>query len=185
MDKSRAKAPAEAFDDTAAIDDRARNVLVHLTGSEIDQCLIREAGTYVTGTGGKLVLVNTMAPNEFMERQQAHAQIDHLPTYTICQAEESCRQHALKRGRQALVAFGIDYTAVGMVGRETDSLLTTAQQYDCGHLFLGDQQQSLLRRFTALSFSQVITRKFDGLVTVLRSARDEGKSNKRRWTMQG
>jgi nucleotide-binding universal stress UspA family protein len=184
MAKSHATAPVEALDDTALIDDRARNVLVHLTGSEIDHRLIREAGMYVTGTGGKLVLVNIMTPKEFTERQQAYAQIPHLPTYTVCQAEESCRRHIFEIGRRALESLGIDYIVVGTVGRETGRLLTTARQYDCGHLFLGDQPQSLLRRLVARSLCQAVTRKFDGLVTVLRSNSEEKISNKRRWTIR-
>jgi hypothetical protein len=185
MAKSPATVTVEAFDDTVMIDDRSRNVLVHLTGTETDQRLIREAGTYVAGTGGKLVLVSIMATGEFTERQRAYAPIAHLPTYSIRQAEESCRQNALKLGQQALEPLGIDYTAVGMVGRETDRLLTAAQQCDCGHLFLVDQPQSLFHRLVVRSLSRAITCKFDGLVTVLQSNCDDGISGKRRWTIRG
>lgn len=98
MAKSQAIACINALDDTSTIYDRVRNVLVLLTGTEIDQRLIRKAGKYVTSTGDKLKLVSITTSNKFTERQQAYTQIAHLPTYTVYQAEESCRQHALKHG---------------------------------------------------------------------------------------
>lgn len=185
MAKSPTTVTVETIDGAAMIDDRSRNVLVHLTGTDIDHRLLREAGTYVAGTGGKLVLVSIMPMDEFTNRQQAYAPIDHLPTYSVSQAKESGKYRALQIAHQALRPLGIDYTAVGMVGRENDRLLTAAQQYNCGHLFLVDQPQSLFHRLVVRSLGQTITRKFDGLVTVLQANYDEEISSKRRWTIRG
>lgn len=185
MVKSPPRVSVEALHDTVTIDDRSRNVLVLLTGTEADRRLVREAGTYVAGTGGNVVLVSLMTPSEFTERQQAYAPIDHLPTFSVRRAEDACRQDALHVGHETLGPLGIDFTPVGMVGRETDCLLDAAGQHECGHLFLVERPRSLFRRLVARSLGHALTRKFDGLVTVLQPDPDEDVTGKRRWTTDG
>ena len=170
----------ESLSNTDTIDDSSRNVLVHLTGTDADQRLVREAGRYVTGSGGELVLVSVLSSSEFVERQRSYASLSALPTYTLNQAKESRRQRAHRTGRRALESLGIDYTAVGMVGDETDSLLTAARRHDCGHLFLVERRRSLLRRFLVRNFGPEIAHKFDGLVTVLQADCTETTDGKRR-----
>jgi len=167
MAQSPPTVAVESFSNTGAIDDSSRNVVVHLTGTDADQRLVREAGRYVAGSGGELVLVSTLSSNEFVDRQQSYASISALPTYTLNRARESRRQRAHRTGRRALESLEIDYTAVGMVGDETDCLLTAARRYDCGHLFLVERQRSLLRRLLVRNLGPAIARKFDGFVTVL------------------
>jgi K+-sensing histidine kinase KdpD len=170
----------EPLSDAGMSDDSSHNVLVHLTGTDADQRLVREAGRYVAGTGGELVLVSVLSSKEFVERQHRYASLSALPTYTLNQAKESRRQRALRAGRHALDSLEIDYTPVGMVGDETKCLLTAARRHDCGHLFLVERRRSRFRRLFVRNLGPAIAWKFDGLVTVLQADSEEETDGKRR-----
>lgn len=180
MARSSPTVAVESLSNSVTTDDCSRNVLVHLTGTDADQRLVREAGRYVAGSGGELVLVSTLSSDEFVDRQHSYASISALPTYTLNRARESRRQRAHRTGHRALESLGIDYTAVGMVGDETDCLLTAARRYDCGHLFLVERRRSLLRRFLVRNLGPAVARKFDGFVTVLQADNAEKTDGKRR-----
>lgn len=164
---------AKGLHNRSGIDERSRNVLVNLSGTDTDHRLVHEAGTYATGTGGKLVLLSVMPLSEFADRQRAYAQVKALPPYALDQAEELRRQTATTIGREALDPIGIDYTAVGMVGNKVNEVLTTAQVYDCGHLFIAAEPPSLLQRLLTRDFAQSIVGRFDGFVTVLQDRYDK------------
>lgn len=173
MSQSLSTVAIEPLNDYHSIDDRSRNVLVLLTGTGVDHRLVCEAGAYAAGTASRLVVVSVMPMSEFTHRQRAYAGIRDLPPYALDQAEERQRGAAARIGREALTPLGIDYTAVGMVGRQVEMVLIAARAYDCGHIFLVDRQQSLLRRLVARNVAQSITRGFDGLVTVLQDEREK------------
>lgn len=172
MSESLSTATVRALQSDSSIDSRSQNVLVTLTGTEIDHRLVHEAGTYAAGTGGQLVLLSVMPSREFADRQRVFSQISDLPRYTLPKAEEKHRQTAARIGQEALDPLGIDYATVGLVGRTADQVLTAARAYDCGHVFLVDQPQSVLRRLIVGDLVRSITNQFDGLVTVLRDGRD-------------
>jgi nucleotide-binding universal stress UspA family protein len=179
MSKSLSTATLGALQSGSSIDARSQNVLVTLTGTEIDHRLVREAGTYAAGTGGQLVLLSVMPSREFADRQRVFAQIRDLPRYTLPKAEEKRRQIAAQIGREALDPLGIDYIAIGLVGRTADQVLTAAQAHNCGHVFLVDQTQSVLRRLIEGNLVQTVTQRFDGLVTVLRDKNIENSTIER------
>ncbi|WP_423746543.1 universal stress protein [Haladaptatus sp. SPP-AMP-3] len=133
----------------ATIDDHSPNLLVTLTGTEIDHRLVREAGAYATGRGSQLVLLRVMSEREFAGRQGVYARIKDLPEYTLVQAEERGRLSAARIGHEALVAVDVEFTAVGVVGSEADQIVDAAQAYDCAHVFLAERPRSLLRRLFA------------------------------------
>jgi hypothetical protein len=155
MAQSSPTVAVETLSDTITTDDSSRNVLVHLTGTEIDHRLVREAGRHLAGTGGKLVLVNILPSEEFTERQQAYASISALPAYTLDQAKESRRQRAHQIGRHALEPLEIDYTAVAMVGRETGccslrrrdtTVITSFSPSDHSHCFVVSSFEASVRQ---------------------------------------
>lgn len=169
----------EALHNGVDPDDRARNVLVPLTGSEIDHRLAAEAGRYAACTGGHVVLVSVMSSREFATQQRALARITALPQYTLSHAREKQHRIATRIGREVLDPLGFDYTAVGLVGRMADQVLIAARAYDCGHVFLATQTQSILRRLVRRDPVQAITHRFDGLVTMLQDTEEEASPIKR------
>ncbi len=142
-------------------------MLVRVAGTEADRRLVREAGRYVAGTGGRLVVLSVTSSREFAERREARLGAG-LPGYTLGEAEAGARRLARRVGREALAPLGIDYVAVGAVGREASRVLDAAREHDCGHLFLAEPERSGLRSLVAGSVVETIARGFDGLVTVLR-----------------
>ncbi|XVH33057.1 universal stress protein (plasmid) [Haloferacaceae archaeon DSL9] len=158
--------------DTLDIDDRWRNVLVSISDPVRDRQLVRRAGEYAVGTGGKLVLLSVMPSEEFSERQYTSAKIRHLPEYTIEQAEEARQRTASDVARKALAALRLEYTAVGTVGAQTTQILNVAHRFDCGHIFVRERSQSGIDRLFGRDPNQAIRRQFDGLVTVLPNASD-------------
>ncbi len=168
MQKSSQTGPEEAIYEDARIGERSRNALVSLTGTQGDYRLVREAGTYVAGTSGRLVLLSVLSPRAFADRQRARSRIRDLPPYTHDQTAEAHRIAAAKTGRDALSTLDIEYTAVGTIGHEVDRILVVAEAYDCGHLFLAARPRSGLRRFIEPDRAYSIADRFDGLVTVLR-----------------
>lgn len=167
MERSVSTVTVESLRNGSSSNENAQNVLVNLTDTAVDQWLIHEAGAYASGTGSQLVLLSVMPSEEFAESQRAYAGIKELPNYSLTQAEEKCRQNAVRSGREELDIHDIEYTAVGAVGRETEQVLATAREYDCGHVFLVDRPQSLLRRLLGNDVIQAIARGFDGPVTTL------------------
>jgi hypothetical protein len=148
------------------------NVLVILTGTMADHRIVAEAGHFVAGTGGRLVLLRVLSPREFSDRQRAYAQLEILPWYSRDQAEEAGRLAADRVGYGALSDLDVEYTAVGSVGREVEQALLTARAYDCGHVFLLKRPRSMLRRLFVRDPAQTIARQFDGFVTVGRPDRE-------------
>lgn len=149
------------------VNDRSRNVLAVLTGTAVDHRLVREAGTYVSRTGGRLVLLSLMSPREFAHRQRAYAGIASLSPYSLDQAEDTQRRIAARVGREALGPLGIDFTLAGTVGREHNAVGVAARAHDCGHLFLASRPRSVLHRLLARDVTRSIAHEFDGLVTLL------------------
>jgi hypothetical protein len=115
MTKSPHTVAVESLCDSSEDNERTQNILVHLTDTDADEQLVREARAYAAGIGGQLVLLSVMTSREFEERRRAYTQIRDLPRYTLPMAIEKHRQSAERNGRSVLNSLDIEYTAVGLL----------------------------------------------------------------------
>lgn len=142
--------------------------LVVVTESDSTHDLVREAGQLAAGVDAELVLLHVTDEESFAERSAAVAGVpDFDAGYGLDTATDGARERALDVGRTALDDVDVDFEAIGAIGEGSESVLQTAAERDCDHVFLTGRNRSPAGKALFGDEAQSVLLNFDGAVTIL------------------
>lgn len=136
--------------------------------------LLREAGELVAGVDAELIILHVMEEETYQKRSEAREGVD-APTkellqiggYPLTQATDEAKWMAERLGLSALDDLNIDWLALGTVGREAESILEVAREYECDHIFTIGNRRSPSGKAIFGDLAQRLVLDFDGPVTIL------------------
>lgn len=142
--------------------------LAVVTQDERSKQVVREAGELAAGVGAKLVLLTVIPQDEYERKKDAMDSVGSSDViYTLSQAEQSARQTARSVADEVLEDLDVDYEVLGAVGRETDTILTVAQEEAVDHIFIAGRRRSPTQKAVFGDLTQRVLLNFTGTVTVL------------------
>lgn len=136
--------------------------------------LLREAGELVAGVDAELIILHVMEEETYQKRSEAREGVDaptkkllQLGGYPLTQATDEAKWMAERLGLSALDDLNIDWLALGTVGREAESILEVAREYECDHIFTIGKRRSPSGKAIFGDLAQRLVLDFDGPVTIL------------------
>lgn len=142
--------------------------LVVVEPTEGTKGLLAEAGALANGVGAKLVALHVTTEAEYDQDRKAMAEVSAMEggTYDVSQARDGARQFAEELCREVL-GDGIQYEAVGAVGKKADRVLRVAEERKCDHVFVAGRRRSPSGKAIFGDTAQQVILNFDGPVTVV------------------
>lgn len=142
--------------------------LAVVDASETAKDLVREAGELAGGVDATLVLVHVTDEEEYNEKRDAMAKIpEGSVSYSRDQAEQGASQFARDVANDVLADVDVDFEPVGRVGDRVETVLNTAEDLDCDHIFLAGRKRSPTGKAVFGDTTQRIILDFEGAVTVV------------------
>lgn len=146
-----------------------RKALVVVEAVEVADRVLREAGELAAGVDAPLLILHVASESEYEENRQAMQSVTEIEggSYDMDQAADGARQFAHDLGKQVLRNIDVEYEAVGEVGNEYESIMQTARDYDCDHVFMTGAERSPTGKAIFGDTAQQVILNFDHPVTVM------------------
>lgn len=146
-----------------------RKALVVVEPTDGVDRITREAGELAAGVDASLVLLHVTTEEEYDENRRAMADVLSLEgaSYDIGQAREGAREFARDVGEQVLRNVDVEWTSVGLVGDKEETILQTAEDHDCDHVFVAGRKRSPSGKAIFGDVAQRVILNFDDPVTIL------------------
>lgn len=130
--------------------------------------LVRQAGELAVGVDADLVLIHVTTEQEYSARREAMGSIGSgAENYTVSKAQKGATRFAHDIGQEVLSELDVEYEVAGLIGEKAETILETAQQHDCDHIFLAGRQRSPAGKALFGDATQRVVLDFDGPVTVV------------------
>lgn len=146
-----------------------RRALVVVEAVEAADRVLREAGELAAGVGAPLVVLHIASESDYEENRQAMQSVTDIEggSYNVDQAADGARQFAHDLGEQVLRNIDVEWEAVGEVGDEYDTIMQTARDHDCDHIFMTGADRSPTGKAIFGDTAQSVILNFEHPVTVL------------------
>lgn len=149
-----------------------RALFVAQSESDATRSLLREAGELAAGVGAELVILHVMDETNYEERAESRREIrsadpdlQQLGGYPLTEATGDAERLAERIGWDELEDFDLDWLAVGSVGREGETILAVAEDFEADHLFVVGRRRSPSGKAIFGDLTQQLILEFPGPVT--------------------
>ncbi|MFB6133471.1 MAG: universal stress protein [Halanaeroarchaeum sp.] len=134
--------------------------------------LLREAAELAAGVGSELLVLWVMAEDEYEERLESRRELlanepdrKKESAYPVTSAEEDAKRRANRLAEDTLDDLALEWSPLGAVGREEQTVLEVAEGEGADHLFIVGKRRSPSGKAIFGDLAQRLIIQFDGPVT--------------------
>lgn len=149
-----------------------RAIFVALDDAAQTRKLLREAGELAAGVRAELLVLWVMAEDEYEERLESRREsLSNEPerktesAYPVTSAAEDAERRAHRLTEDTIDDLDLDWSPVGAVGREEQTVLDVAENEGADHLFIVGKRRSPSGKAIFGDLAQRLIIQFDGPVT--------------------